>query len=94
MVTSFIITFREALEAALIVSIMMAYLGKIGRRDLYKFLYLGTGLGVFISILLGSLVLSVYGGLPSGADKILKCPTTPIGTSDQDCLDRNHRTGV
>lgn len=72
MVTSFIITFREALEAALIVSIMMAYLGKIGRRDLYKFLYLGTGLGVFISILLGSLVVTVYGGLPSGVDNIFE----------------------
>lgn len=72
MVTSFIITFREALEAALIVSIIMAYLGKIGRRDLYKYLYLGTGIGVFTSVLLGSLVLSIYGGLPSGADKVFE----------------------
>lgn len=72
MITSFIITFREALEAALIVSIIIAYLGKIGRRDINKFLYLGTGLGVFGSILLGSLILSVYGGLPSGADKIFE----------------------
>ena len=72
MITSFIITFREALEAALIVSIIIAYLGKIGRRDLNKFLYLGTGLGVVVSILLGSLILSVYGGLPSGADKVFE----------------------
>ncbi len=72
MITSFIITFREALEAALIVSIIIVYLRKIGRRDLNKFLYLGTGLGVFVSILLGSLILSVYGGLPSGADKIFE----------------------
>jgi high-affinity iron transporter len=72
MVTSFIITFREALEAALIVSIIMAYLGKTGRRDLYKYLYLGTGLAALISVLLGSLVLSIYGGLPPGADKVFE----------------------
>lgn len=72
MTTSFIITFREALEAALIVSIISAYLGKIGRRDLYQYLYLGTGIAVLISVLLGGIILSVYGGLPPGVDKVFE----------------------
>ncbi|MFQ5710982.1 MAG: FTR1 family protein [Candidatus Geothermarchaeales archaeon] len=38
----FLIVFREALEAALIVGIVVAYLEKIGRRDLFRYLYLGT----------------------------------------------------
>ena len=72
MITSFLITFREALEAALIVSIILAYLGKIGRRDLNKYLYLGTGGAILTSLLLGWTVLTFYGGLPKGADKIFE----------------------
>jgi len=72
MITSFLITFREALEAALIVSILLAYVGKIGRSDLRKYLYLGTGLAIFTSVLLGWVALMIYGGLPAGADKIFE----------------------
>ena len=72
MIASFVITFREALEAALIVSIILAYLGKIGRKDLKKYLYLGSGLAIITSLLLGWVVLTVYGDLPKGADKIFE----------------------
>jgi high-affinity iron transporter len=72
MITSFLVTFREALEAALIVSIILAYLGKIGRRDLNKYLYLGTGSAVLTSLLLGWTALAIYGGLPQGTDKIFE----------------------
>lgn len=72
MVTSFLITFREALEAALIVSILLAYLRKIDREDLNKYLYLGTGVAILSSVLLGWVVLTVYGGLPPGVDKIFE----------------------
>ncbi len=71
-ITSFVITFREALEAALIVSIILAYLGKIGRKDLYKYLYLGAGLAILTSISLGWVVLTFYGGLPEGLDNIFE----------------------
>ena len=72
MIASFIITFREALEAALIVSIIVAYLGKIGRRDLNKYLYLGTGGAIITSPLLGWVVLVFFGSLPEGADNIFE----------------------
>jgi high-affinity iron transporter len=72
MITSFIITFREALEAALIMSILLAYLSKIGRKDLNKYLYLGAGLAILTSVLLGWIVLAFYGDLPVGADKLFE----------------------
>ena len=72
MISSFVITFREALEAALIVSILLAYLGKIGRKDLNKYLYLGTGLAILTSVLLGGVVLAFYGGLPKGAENVFE----------------------
>ncbi len=81
MIASFIITFREALEAALIVSIILAYLGKIGRRDLKKYLYLGTGLAIITSLLLGWVVLTFYGGLPKGADKIFEGAASVTATA-------------
>ncbi len=72
MIASFVITFREALEAALIVSIILAYLGKVGRKDLKKYLYLGTGLAIFTSLILGAIVLTVYGGLPTRFEKVFE----------------------
>ena len=72
MIASFVITFREALEAALIVSIILAYLGKVGRRDLKKYLYLGTGLAIFTSLILGAIILTVYGGLATGVEKVFE----------------------
>lgn len=52
MVASLLITFREALEAALIVGIIAAYLAKVNRGDLNRYLYLGTGGAVLLSVLL------------------------------------------
>ncbi len=72
MIASFVITFREALEAALIVSIILAYLGKVERKDLKKYLYLGTVLAIFTSLILGAIVLTVYGGLPTGVEKVFE----------------------
>jgi high-affinity iron transporter len=72
MIASFVIVFREALEAALIVSIIIAYLVKIGRRDLSKYLYLGAGLAMLVSLLLGGAVLVVYGSLPPGGTTIFE----------------------
>ena len=60
---SFLITFREALEAALIVTIMVTYLRKIGKEDLNKYSYLGAGAAVGISLLVGVVLQVFYGGL-------------------------------
>lgn len=72
MIASFLITFREALEAALIVSVIIAYLGKIGRKDLYKYLYLGTSIAIVVSLLLGWGVITFYGTLSANAERIFE----------------------
>ncbi|MFQ5951668.1 MAG: FTR1 family protein, partial [Candidatus Geothermarchaeales archaeon] len=62
-VASFLITFREALEAALIIAILVVYLRKIHKAELNKYVWLGSTGAVAGSLLLGALVLTIYGGL-------------------------------
>jgi high-affinity iron transporter len=50
MLPAFVITFREGLEAFLIVAISLAYLKKSGRRELIPAAYWGIALSVLISI--------------------------------------------
>src|ERR1700730_9362059 len=56
MLQAFIITLREGVEAALIVGITLAYLGKIGRNDLRKTVYAALAAAFLWSI--GVAVLS------------------------------------
>jgi high-affinity iron transporter len=60
---SFLITFREALEAALIVAIMVTYLKKVGKSELTRYAYLGSGAAVVLSLVLGVVIQMVYGGM-------------------------------
>ncbi|MCW4048573.1 MAG: FTR1 family protein [Candidatus Bathyarchaeota archaeon] len=60
---SFIITFREALEAALLVTIMVTYLNKIGKKQLTKYAYAGTFMALVVSIVIGIAVQTLYGGM-------------------------------
>src|SRR5580765_1637516 len=50
MMQAFVITFREGLEAFLIVAISLAYLRKSGRRELVPAVRLGIAFSVLISI--------------------------------------------
>jgi len=61
MLAQLILTLREGLEAALIVTILASYLGRIGRKDLIKYLYLGSGLAVLASVLVAALLWTLYG---------------------------------
>lgn len=63
MIYPFVVTLREALEAALIIAIVVAYLVRIRRPDLNKYVWIGTGAAITLSIALGAVVLAVYGGL-------------------------------
>jgi high-affinity Fe2+/Pb2+ permease len=50
MITSFMITLREGLEAFLIVGIILAYLARTHREELKKYVYYGTGLAIAASL--------------------------------------------
>jgi len=69
---SFLVTFREALEAVLIVAIVASYLKKIGKRNLNKYLYQGAVAAIGASILLGIVILTVYGGLAGASAEIFE----------------------
>ncbi|NJE26493.1 FTR1 family protein [Thermococcus sp. MV5] len=63
MIGQFLITFREALEAAIIVAIIIAYLKRTKRGNQVKDVWIGAGLSIIASILLGAIILKIYGGL-------------------------------
>jgi high-affinity iron transporter len=68
---TFIITLREAFEAALLLGIVCTYLDKIRARDHYRYVTLGGGLGAGASVLMG-VAVSVLSGpfLDLGPDLI------------------------
>ena len=69
---SLLITFREALEAALIVTIMVTYLRKIGKQELNKYSYLGAGSAIVVSLLVGVGLQTLYGGLGDTASQLFE----------------------
>ncbi|MCO6040696.1 FTR1 family iron permease [Thermococcus alcaliphilus] len=63
MIGQFLITFREVLEAAIIVAIIIAYLKRTGREKQIKDVWTGVGLSALASVVLGAAILALYGGL-------------------------------
>lgn len=70
--SSFIITFRETLEAALVVGIVYAYLNKTGKSQLNPYLYAGTLLAIIASII-GAVILQIlYQGQETRGQQIFE----------------------
>jgi len=51
MLGAFLITFREGLEAFLLVGILLSYLRRMDAQQYNKYLYLGVGMGLLFSLL-------------------------------------------
>jgi high-affinity iron transporter len=56
---TFVIALREGLEAALIVSILIAYLHKIGRSDRIGLVWIGTAAALVLSVIVGTVIFAV-----------------------------------
>jgi high-affinity iron transporter len=63
---------REGVEAALIVSIILAYLAKTGNRRHFGRIWLGTALAVVLSVALGAVLFFTVGGFNEPYEQIFE----------------------
>jgi len=70
--SSFIITSRETLEAALVVGVVMAYLSKTQNNQYKKTVYYGIGFGILLSLLSAFLFTIFAGGFSGTSEKIFE----------------------
>jgi len=75
MLGSFLITFREGLEAALIIGIILAYLAKTRNRQGFKPIWIGTALGALISLVAGGIIYFTAGEFQGSAEHIFEGTT-------------------
>ncbi len=77
-IASFIITFRETLEAALIVGIILAYLAKTGKRHYNNIIYLGVISAAILSIVIAVIFRILSIGFGGRAEEIFEGATMLI----------------
>ena len=63
MLASFLITFREGLEAFLIVGIILSYLGRLQASKYNKYIYIGVCIGVVVSLFIAYIFQVVIYGI-------------------------------
>jgi len=64
MLGQYLIVFSESFEAALIVSIMLSYMIRTGRRSLARYIWYGAYLSIVASLVIGLILWLMYGVLP------------------------------
>jgi high-affinity iron transporter len=72
MLSALLITFREGLEAALIIGIILAYLISTGNRDRSKHVWIGTVLAVIVSLIVGAVIYFSAGQLEGRSEEIFE----------------------
>ncbi len=72
MIGQYLITFREVLEAALIISIVIAYLVRTGRKPLARYVWYGVFSAIAVSVVLGSAIWLVYGTLSENSQALFE----------------------
>ena len=79
MLSSFIITFRETLEAALIIGIIFSYLSKIKQTKQYSVVNLGIIFGIVASLIGAYIFEKIAGGFKGVSQEIFEGIITLIG---------------
>jgi high-affinity iron transporter len=69
---AFVIALREGIEAALIVSIVLAYLKQLGRTDRSRLVWLGTALAVLLSAATGTVIFAVGADFEGTAEQVFE----------------------
>lgn len=70
MLTALLITFRETLEASLVIGIILAYLKKSGNQRHYKYIWWAITCGILTSIIFAYLFNTLVGGFEGHAEQI------------------------
>lgn len=71
MFASFLIGLREGLEASLIIGILVAYLVRMGRRDLLKHVWIGVAIALGVSLAVGAFLTLGQRELDEEVEEIL-----------------------
>jgi high-affinity iron transporter len=61
MAAAFVIAVREGVEAFMIVAILLAYLDRLGRRDLFRDIFIGVGLALTLAGVAGVVIYTAVG---------------------------------
>lgn len=72
MVAAFLVTLREGLEAALIISIILAYLARTRNYQLFPTIWLGAGAAMVVSLAVGAVLFWTLGQLSGRAEAIFE----------------------
>lgn len=81
MTLSFLITFRETLEASLVIGIVLAYLRNTHNAQHERYAWMGVGSGIILSIAFAALFQAVFGGLTGEAEEIYESVTMLIAAA-------------
>ena len=78
---AFVIALREGIEAALIVSIILAYLRQLGRTDSSRLVWWGTGIAVALSAIVGTLIFALDAEFEGTSEQVFEGLTTLAAVS-------------
>lgn len=69
---AFLIALREGIEAALIISILLAYLTQIRQTEKQHLVWWGTGLAIAVSVLVGTVIFAIGAEFEGAAEQVFE----------------------
>ena len=81
MVSAFLITLRETLEASLVLGLILSYLKKTNQEDFNKFVWIGVVVGLVGSLIGAYMFMQLYGGFSGVAEQLFEGITMLVGAA-------------